>query len=362
MVSTESTKIPTGSSNDDDEPASPRVRLGSTPEDPTNNHSNGHWMQPNTIDTIDTIDSEYISISPLDASKVTAAMNVGVVALPVIKEVEQDSRYDVTTNMTTSTAITSITATSTTTNNNTDTEGKATTGSARQESNVNITPTNSMEDQVEVLLRAIELAAKLASVDSTSLHQSLTSSPITTTLHELQNDVISTRQVPGVISSSDDDTKTSYQLSQRDTIASVDTTTTTNNNNDNNNNTTRTANTSDTDQQNTYQPLSTNDETIQSIQTQINTIQNKWKLEETFIPQLLSSIQRLHSNIYHLHTEADASMPQVQTLLQESSEHVLNPALIFQSSSTPSSLPSKFPSTIPPSTPIFYRLQPIIQQ
>ena len=51
-----------------------------------------------------------------------------------------------------------------------------------------------------------------------------------------------------------------------------------------------------------------------SLQAQLDNLQSTWKLEETSIPSLMSSIHRLQSNITHLQAAADSALPTNQLL------------------------------------------------
>ena len=58
-----------------------------------------------------------------------------------------------------------------------------------------------------------------------------------------------------------------------------------------------------------------------TLQAQVDNLQDSWKLEETSIPNLMSSIHRLQSNITHLQTETDSVLPQNQLLQKDNLQY-----------------------------------------
>ena len=53
-----------------------------------------------------------------------------------------------------------------------------------------------------------------------------------------------------------------------------------------------------------------------TIHLELDSILQKWKLEETPLIKVIASIHRLQSHLLHSQTEADALMPQVHSLHQ----------------------------------------------
>jgi len=67
-----------------------------------------------------------------------------------------------------------------------------------------------------------------------------------------------------------------------------------------------------------YDGDKSNHETNSStIQSQLENFQQHWKLEETPLPKLLSSIHRLQSHLQHAQAEADTAIPQTQFLTND---------------------------------------------
>jgi len=172
------------------------------------------------------------------------------------------------------------------------------------------------QEQLQEFMRAIELVSKLAAMDSNTYHTSQTGCPVN---HSQQrklasNDKNSSESI--VIKSNVSDLPNVDGLAIKENFPS-------NNSHRNslppllkNLNKEQNSNAPKCKQNLNEGDIGNTTNTESTIHLELDSVLQKWKLEETPLLNVIASIHRLQSHLLHSQTEADALMPQVHSLHQ----------------------------------------------